>query len=455
MGVESKSPYAIYGAVALSSVIHAVMIAYGEWQDRNLRVAYTDIDYWVYSDAATHVYNGGSAFDRQTYRYTPLLAWALVPNEILGGWWGKALFSAAGVLSGILIYRLTNRSVMYASLWLFSPLTINISTRGSSDSLTIVLILLVFHELKAAHLNWAAVWYGLAVHLRIFPIFFVVPIIMHLGSFKKVLQFGLISGGVCMGLVGLFYLKDGYRFLYEAYLYHFVRKDHRHNFSLFYYAIYLASTDPTSLLSKILHFSGFVPQLGSLLFVGIRYGRENFMFSIFLQTVIFVAFNKVITAQYFLWYFGLLPVALYFILENSPNKGSTIIQVIVAIVAWGATEVFWLRASYRLEVEGEHNFKELLTASASLFAAHITLCVVFIHGYDRAHRIKKSDDIPLVPARVRRGRRATESSEEKSNEGEETQPRRSKRIESAEANRAESVEVSKERKTVSSRRAAK
>ena len=162
-----------------------------------------------------------------------------------------------------------------------------------------------------------------------------------------------------------------------------------------------------------------------------------------------------ITAQYFLWYFGLLPVALYFILENSPNKGSTIIQVIVAIVAWGATEVFWLRASYRLEVEGEHNFKELLTASASLFAAHIALCVVFIHGYDRAHRIKKSDDIPLVPARVRRGRRATESSEEKSNEGEETQPRRSKRIESAEANRAESVEVSKERKTVSSRRAAK
>jgi len=393
--MEHKSPYLIYVLTALSALIHAVLIVYGEWQDRSLRVAYTDVDYWVYSDAAAHVYNGRSSFDRHTYRYTPLLAWLLVPNEFLAGWWGKALFSAAGVLCGVLIYRLTNRSTVYASLWLFSPLTINISTRGSSDSLIILLVLLVFHEMKAGRLNWAAVWFGLSVHLRIFPIFFVVPIIVHLRSFRKVFLFGLISGGLCLGLIGLFYLKDGYRFLYEAYLYHLVRKDHRHNFSLFYYAIYLSSSDPSSLLSKVLSFAGFLPQIVSLGIVGLRFGRENFMFAIFLQTVIFVAFNKVITAQYFLWYFGLLPVALHAILDKSEDKLSTISQVLVSVLVWGATEVFWLKASYRLEVEGEHNFLELLAASVSLFLAHILLLVVFIRAFVRARRrtVKKLDDL--------------------------------------------------------------
>ena len=295
----NKSSLGIYGLALLSALIHAVLIFYGEWQDRHMRVAYTDIDYWVYSDAARHVYNGASAFDRHTYRYTPLLAWMLVPNELVGLWWGKALFSVAGVISGILIFRITNKSLTYASLWLFSPLTINISTRGSSDSLIILLILLVFHELQRGRLLSGAVWFGLSVHLRIFPIFFVVPIIAYIGlsNWRQIVKFGVVSGSVCLGLIGLFYIKDGFRFIYEAYLYHLVRKDHRHNFSLFYYAIYLASAEPSSILTKILTFSGFVPQLGSLLFVGIRFGRENFMFAIFLQTIIFVAFNKVITAQ--------------------------------------------------------------------------------------------------------------------------------------------------------------
>lgn len=391
------------GLVAtLSALIHIALIVYGEWQDRHMRVQYTDIDYWVYSDAARHVYHGRSAFDRHTYRYTPLLAYLLIPNEVVGLWWGKAVFSAAGILSGILIYKLTNRSVVYASLWLFSPLTINISTRGSSDSLIILLILLVCYELQRGRLGAAAVWYGLSVHLRIFPIFFLIPIVLYLGKKNsgKILRFSLISGSVCLGLIAFFYIRDGYRFIYEAYLYHFVRKDHRHNFSLFYYAIYLASTATESLgttewlspttLSKILTFAGFIPQLGSLIFVGIKFGEKNLPFAIFLQTVIFVAFNKVITAQYFLWYFGLLPVALSAIIGDGSDDAPRIIaQVVGAIVLWGAAEVFWLRASYRLEVESEHNFKELLAASVCLFFAHIVLLIVFIRGFLRRRLVKK------------------------------------------------------------------
>lgn len=82
----------------VSAALRVILILYGEWQDTHMEVRYTDIDYMVFSDAASLMAAGKSPFERSTYRYSPLLAFLLIPNSFLHRSWGKFLFSAAGTL---------------------------------------------------------------------------------------------------------------------------------------------------------------------------------------------------------------------------------------------------------------------------------------------------------------------------------------------------------------------
>mmetsp|Transcript_5572 Transcript_5572/g.9207 ORF Transcript_5572/g.9207 Transcript_5572/m.9207 type:complete len:276 (-) Transcript_5572:2698-3525(-) len=68
-------------------------------------VAYTDIDYHVFTDAAEYVRNGESPFQRHTYRYTPFLAFLLSKEGING----RYLFCLADALCGKLILVLQQR----------------------------------------------------------------------------------------------------------------------------------------------------------------------------------------------------------------------------------------------------------------------------------------------------------------------------------------------------------
>jgi GPI mannosyltransferase 1 subunit M len=100
--------------------------------------------------------------------------------------------------------------------------------------------------------------YGLSVHFKIYPIiysfvlYFLIDVdyasikngrpylaIYKNGFFtRNRLVFTAVSAGTFIGLTYLFYVIYGYEFVYEAYLYHFVRKDHRHNNSVYWYMIY-------------------------------------------------------------------------------------------------------------------------------------------------------------------------------------------------------------------------
>lgn len=82
--------------IVVSAILRLMLIVYGEWQDTHMEVHYTDIDYLVFSDAASLMVSNSSPYDRSTYRYSPLLALILIPNSYLHHCWGKLLFSAAG-----------------------------------------------------------------------------------------------------------------------------------------------------------------------------------------------------------------------------------------------------------------------------------------------------------------------------------------------------------------------
>lgn len=180
-------------------------MSYGVYQDAHFEVKFTDVDYRVFSDAAAYVQQGASPYERATYRYTPLLAMMLVPNYYLFEF-GKMLFSLANLGTGLLLERaLKRRQIPNSTLkkivafWLLNPFVISISTRGNAESLMCFLVLLVLDCLDQQRFSLAALIYGLAVHFKIYPIIYALPIWLNipskLGFFSwERIKFGLISG---------------------------------------------------------------------------------------------------------------------------------------------------------------------------------------------------------------------------------------------------------------------
>jgi phosphatidylinositol glycan class M len=376
--------------LVLAGVVRALLIACGEWQDANLAVKYTDIDYTVFSDAARLISQGSSPYDRDTYRYSPLLALMLLPNIYVHPAWGKVLFSIGDLCVGGLAYQTLRQrgcasgpAAKYTALWLFNPFTVPIGTRGNCEALVSALLLFVLHSLMANRIYWAAIGFGLAVHLRIYPVIYALPIILFLNEHyppcsprwlnRNRVVFSLVSATMFAVLLVGCYAIYGRTFLDEAFLYHVTRSDPRHNFSVKFYGVYLHNADfSPSTMNTLL---GFLPQVLVLGTISVKFSRD-LPFCFFMETFAFVAFNKVCTAQYFVWFFAFLPLILPSI---SPlTLGS---PVTAALGVWGVTQVHWLAWAYALEFKGWQVFLQLWGASLLFLLGNIGVLSALIRDY--------------------------------------------------------------------------
>jgi phosphatidylinositol glycan class M len=91
-----------------------------------------------------------------------------------------------------------------------------------------------------------------------------------------------------------------------------------------------------------------------------------------LQTMAFVAFNKVCTAQYFVWYYSLLPVAL----QRMPWPLPKALQV--AGIVWVVAQLHWLFWGYMLEFEGAAVHLALWWAGALFLIANTAFMWVLL-----------------------------------------------------------------------------
>lgn len=255
--------------------------------------------------------------------------------------------------------------------------------------------------------------FGAAVHLKIYPIVYALPIELFLnernfgaarwgalqghsheeprGIVGRVVaflnpvrvKFALVSAGTFFALTGTFYVMYGYEFLFETYLYHFVRADNRHNFSLYFYDLYLRYDTPSKLGVALV---AFFPQMSALVALGVKFSRD-LPFAMLAQTIVFVAFNKVreaprcgtasvvlmddlsppqvCTAQYFLWFLCLLPLVIP--TSRMPFRWGWA----TLVVGWFAAEFHWLGWAYQLEFLGLNSFLQVWAAGVLFFVANI------------------------------------------------------------------------------------
>lgn len=338
---------------------------------------------------------------------------------------------------------LQNPKLIDALWWMYNPLAINICTRGSAESFVVILpVLLTVALLVSGSIEIttrssiigraiaAGIMHGIAIHSKLYPVIYTVSFMGYISyqehgrTWKRILQplpsgespfpwtnpgrllhliglwiqrllltpsavlFLIISLSTFGGLTYLAVLGYGDKALEEGFLYHFSRVDHRHNYSMHWYWIYLArgriahSSSASSASSSLATMAWIgrillLPQAVLLLYVSLGIAPYDLSLALFVQTFLFVAHNKVITAQYFTWYLCLLPLCSGRIQWNSRRMK-------ISLAYLGISVVSWLGSAFCLEMQGMPVHLLVWLASVNFFAANVNLLGAILTGYNKA-----------------------------------------------------------------------
>lgn len=288
-----------------------------------------------------------------------------------------------------------------AQIWIYNPLTMIIATRGNGDAISCALVLLsIYYLLKSNDFDaksiernviLSGIFHGLAIHFRLYPVFFSLAFFLFLSHRKeqngsgvfdcilkpnrKQILFVISVVVTLFTVIGIFFAIYRYEFLHESIFYHFVRKDTRHNFSLFFYVQYLSSVNKVNVFQKLLMST---PQMILIILISFHFTktRQTFQFALLLIAFITVSYNSVITSQYFVWFLSLLPLSI------NNFKNLTFKQTILLPSLWMIGQGFWLLFAYFLEFKGINSFDFIWLASAIFFIINIVIVQVLISNYD-------------------------------------------------------------------------
>ena len=367
-------------------------------------------------------------------------AWLLLP-VVWFPWFGKLLFSVcdcvlAALLSALLDCRRVPPSVSLSCVLvlLFNPLSLAVSTRGNGDVLHVCVLYAMLLCLMQHRAGWAAVCLGLAVHLRLYPLLYLPSLLLSLDShycrggaqcqcgldvswlgvplglltaatsivcrplpsllpcaavIRHRAMFAAVSALTFSVLFALCYAMYGQQFVSESVLHHIGRADTRHNFSLLFYPLYVTTQQQQS-MAAVASLASFLPQL--LLSALCSWClSSDVSFCLLVQTALFVTFNKVVTAQYFLWYVSLLPLVLPFTRLSSA-------ALFALSLVWLLAELHWLSWAYQVELLGLPAFAGLHAASCCFFLVCI-LCTAVLIAAHRAQPLFEHGRLTLYRER--------------------------------------------------------
>jgi len=140
---------------------------------------------------------------------------------------------------------------------------------------------------------------------------------------------------------------------------------------MWWYPIYLTYDSPNKFLFGC---ALLLPQLFLLLLIAFLFSQHDLPLAVFLQTAVFVVFNKVFTGQYFAWYLSLLPLVL-------PNLSMPKRRVFTCIAAFVLGLGLWLFNAYMLEIQGRHFYCAVWVCSIIFFLVNVGLICQLLNHY--------------------------------------------------------------------------